>query len=586
MKNIKTNYQDMAEDELQDLNIDWDSSDVDLLSTDELLAYRNRLIQKRINAIANDFKAFWNYCWPETPIAPHHIEWHKMLAPGPNIPCQGLEGGSDRVLIIAPRSWGKTIFMIRRVLWELGHNPIQFISIVSADDGLAANILSEISRNIVTNERLHILFPRLKPGDIWQRTQIVVERSLISKDPTVRASGLFSTGVGGRAHLIIFDDVVAWRTAQAHPSLRDESKQIFHMVWMNYLLPGGRAMSLCTPWHPFDLNMELKMSGKWAVWERAALIDKQGNPDINGESSWPEVWSKEELLAKRQQDEGAFEMQYMLNPRATTHADFQITDILDNIASRPPSTIKNWPKYIGVDVGLRAEGHGSYSSIFVLAVNPQNGSYWTLDVFRTKCTATELLELIVDVGQSYKPELVYVENNAFQQALIEFLDERRLGFSVQGFTTTTRKNDSTIGIPALASRFRNGQWVTIHDHPEEIGTCECAKCHWVRELSEWPGCKFGDTVMAMWLATRAAAADYPSYGLEGGAMMPIAFGNEDLDLMDYEDEESEEDLEEQPPVINVNSRTPHRNRALQRVLQSMDAPHVISDIDLYSATEK
>ena len=251
-------------------------------------------MQQLLDAARKDFRIFWNYCWPDTPIAPHHYEWFLALRPGEGVP--GNPDGHSRVLIIAPRSWGKTAFVIRRVLWELGHNPDQFITIVSCDDGHATNILAEIARNIERNDALHEVFPGLWPGDIWQRTQINVVRNVMSKDPSVRAAGLFSTGVGGRSHLIIFDDVVAWRTARGLPSLRDQSKQIFHEVWMNYLLPGGRAMSLCTPWHPRDLNMDLKASGDWYVWERPALVNEKGEPDPGGESTWPEVWPTEALL--------------------------------------------------------------------------------------------------------------------------------------------------------------------------------------------------------------------------------------------------------------------------------------------------
>jgi len=485
-----------------------DELNLDSLTPEELECLYQELEAETLELARSDFAVFWNYCWPESPIATHHLEWHYLLRGGKKVPPKS---GHDRVLIIAPRGWGKTSWIIRRIIWELGHNPNQFVTVVSADDSISTAILSEIARNIEHNEALHRVFPYLRRGDLWQNTRLNVSRSIVSKDFSLKASGLFSTGVSGRAHLLVFDDVVAWRTTHGLPSYREESKRIFYHVWMPQLLPNGRAISLCTPWHPHDLNMDLERSGSWAVWKRAALVNRDGEPDIHGESTWPEVWPTEQLRQKYEEDEASFLMQYLLQPTLPTELAFDLADILASCVNFAPEAIWTWPKYMGVDVGMRVEGPGSYSCIVILAVDPERDTYWGLDIYREKCTAVELVQTIRDLAQQYSIVKCYVENNAFQQALVDFLNQYGVSFEVRGFTTTMRKNDQIIGIPTMSARFKRGGWRIIHDHVADYMHCDCPRCVWIRELSEWPNCKYGDTVMATWLASRAAASDIVGY---------------------------------------------------------------------------
>ena len=137
---------------------------------------------------------------------PFHREWQELL------PLQG----PYRLLIGAPRESAKTSQMaIARVIWELGRNPDLRVKIVTASDNLAGDIVAAIARHIAANPRVHEVFPRLKPASagLWpkpgaQTNRLMVARTSKEKDPSVAGYGVMSAGVGGRADLIIFDDVV------------------------------------------------------------------------------------------------------------------------------------------------------------------------------------------------------------------------------------------------------------------------------------------------------------------------------------------------------------------------------------------
>ena len=213
--------------------------------------------------------------------APFHQEWQALL------PVEG----RARVLIGAPRESAKSSQMaVARPLWELGRNPELRIKIVCATDDLAAKLVGEIARNITQNPRLHHVFPDLQPDPEgpWTRTQLRVTRQGLSKDPSVEGHGVLSAGVGGRADLMIFDDVCDQRTTVLQPAMREQIKSVFYETWINLLGPDGRAVYVATVWHVADLSVELRDGGQWTTWWRGArdeltgalreLRDKLGEP--------------------------------------------------------------------------------------------------------------------------------------------------------------------------------------------------------------------------------------------------------------------------------------------------------------------
>jgi hypothetical protein len=213
---------------------------------------------------------------------PFHREWQSRL------PVEG----PARVLIGAPRESAKSSQMaVARPLWELGRNPELRIKIICAGEDLATKLLGEIGRHISHNPRLRLVFPDLRPDaeGPWTRSQLRVVRQGLSKDASIEAYGVISAGVGGRADLLIFDDVCDQRTAVLQPAMREQIKRLFYETWLNLLGPQGRAVYVATVWHPADLSVELRDSGNWTTWWRG-IYD-----EATGESLWPDRRNEEAL---------------------------------------------------------------------------------------------------------------------------------------------------------------------------------------------------------------------------------------------------------------------------------------------------
>jgi hypothetical protein len=93
----------------------------------------------------------------------------------------------------------------------------------------------------------------------------LVERSGGAVDVSVSARGVLSTGVGGRADLLIFDDVVDQKNAILFPKMRRKVIDSFGQTWMSRLEPDGRALFIGTPWHLEDLTHVLLEQASWSV---------------------------------------------------------------------------------------------------------------------------------------------------------------------------------------------------------------------------------------------------------------------------------------------------------------------------------
>ena len=426
---------------------------------------------------------------------PFHKQWQALLP---------LDGPA-RVLIGAPRESAKSSQLaVARSLWELGRNPELRIKIICAGEDLATKLVGEIARHITHNPRLRQVFPELRPDPDgpWTRSQLRVVRQGLSKDPSVEAYGIVSAGVGGRADLLIFDDVCDQRTAVLQPAMREQIKRLFYETWLNLLGPQGRAVYVATVWHPADLSVELRDSGNWTTWWRG-IYD-----EATGESLWPDRWS-EEALHQRETEIGsrAFARQFLLQAVSDEERLFSPAGIVrcrDTrfvIGRQQPDPA--WPKYIGVDLASSLGKKASYSVIFTVAVNPQ-GQRLPVEIIRVKVKLAELLTAIVQAYERWKPRRIIVENNAFQEAVLELLRREHPRLPIVGHRTGAEKADEQIGLPSLAAAVDKGEWIIPAGGTPHGGGCECAYCAWQREMALYPACEHSDTLMAMWFAETAA----------------------------------------------------------------------------------
>jgi hypothetical protein len=423
-----------------------------------------------------------------------HREWQDAISANPY------------VLIISPKDHRKTTSIsVERVLYELGKNRNIRIKLISHSDGLACDILEEIKGHIIKeNGRYHDIFPDLtaEGATCWSRTQITLKRDRVSKDSTVEACGVLSSATGGKADLLIFDDVVSFKNAILNPAMRP---QVFDAVMGNWMDiksgPEARIIYIATPWHKEDCTARLKKTPKFKVFKYA--IDEEFNP------VWKERWPKEALI-EEYRTRGATYFNPAFRGQVITDFDkvFNKATIKSCCVDREliPKNVNELPKFTGVDLAIGQTKSAKYTVIFTLAYDEENKVRYPVDIRRGKFSSPDTAREILDVAEQFSPEMFVVENNFYQQSLIDWLEDLSgIELPIEPFTTGAQQKKSLdFGVPSMATDFQNHRWAIGIDEGEfdwEVDRgCGCDMCTWIIEMLDYPYATFSDTVIASYLA--------------------------------------------------------------------------------------
>lgn len=296
-----------------------------------------------------------------------------------------------------PRDTGKTTQCVARVLFWLGNNPDELIKIICVSDAEAKKRVREITEHILHNPRVHEVFPHLKPANMagWTQHAIYCQRKIISKDASVEAYGLDSSGIGGRATRLLFDDVVNPKSVRSE-AMREATKETFFGVWLPMVeedddgeaagspvnddgeetdfnslpdtlpdrrarggqlaeLPerecadGAKVVWIGTPWHKADLHSELKAKAPemgWFLFSRPvggewARQQAEARGEVADEFSpvWPEQWGRVRLQKRfARLPRIHFARAYLLQPMSdddriwdTTKFQFTTWEVIENV---------------------------------------------------------------------------------------------------------------------------------------------------------------------------------------------------------------------------------------------------------------
>jgi len=168
-------------------------------------------------------------------------------------------------LVLAPFGHGKSrLVAVGLPSFLLGRQPTARIKLICNDDDSARERVKAVGRIIKGSPNFAGVFPGCVPavGESWTEHKLRVQRppGVADTNPSLHARGIFTTGVGGRADYLIFDDVVDQRNALDHPVVSD-----FGSTWMSRLEPEGRACAIGTVWHKEDLWHHLMRNSEWVT---------------------------------------------------------------------------------------------------------------------------------------------------------------------------------------------------------------------------------------------------------------------------------------------------------------------------------
>lgn len=306
-----------------------------------------------------------------------------------------------------------------------------------------------IEENEILKERL---FPQSTANN-WSATNIVCRNGA-----RLTGKGFGSSVRGAHPYWIIVDDGL--KDNVIYSSLqRNKSTDYFHSVIMNMLVPGGQIIVVGTPFHAEDLYGDLKTKNGWFVIEYPAIF-----PD--GRILWPQRWSFKDLMDKKEtQGSIIFSRENLCRPITNESSIFPMEILtrsllrMENytlVDSREEFPVKFSKVVVGCDFAISANVGADYAVFSVWGIDELTDERWLLHLYREKGVKFfEQMNVLRRINSRFRPDLIVMENNTFQQIFVETADTE--GMPVIGHTTGIDKYDLKTGWPHLSTLFERGK---------------------------------------------------------------------------------------------------------------------------------
>lgn len=487
-------------------------------SDDELRARLAALHEANVRAATEDSCDFVEWALPDEETghaivsASIHREWHSFVAE------------NRYAALLAPVEHGKSSqIAVGYVLWAIGRNPNLRAAIISSGEASAQKPLRAIRGHIERNVRVQEVFPGLRPStnaeDSWGQTAITVERSIISRDPTLQALGAGGQIVGSRLDLIVLDDVLDFDNTRTAEQCA-KTIEWFETTVLTRLTARGKIIVIGTPWSPLDLLAVLQKRKGWAHRVYSAVLNPDDKPDT-WIPTWPERWPLWRLIERLNNTTTiTFWRKYLCRITSDATARFKMEWIeRAKVLGRQRTFLQRAPVlqpsgrrlacFTGVDLGMsprkrKATGSADHGDgltvLFTIAID-ERGRRLLVNIESGRWMAPEILSRIADHYARYGASIL-VESNGAQAFIVQFAQAR--GIPVEPFNTTGgAKYDEHFGVESLAVELRSELWVFPSGADGQTVDPELSAL--VGELIHYhPDAHTGDRLMAMWFAREGA----------------------------------------------------------------------------------
>lgn len=464
---------------------------------------------------------------------------------------------------------------IGRVLKRLGDDPTSRIVILQSSADVAKDSVTAIKDHIENNPRLHMVYPDLKPGDLWTSHSINIARPYGIRTPSVQARGAEGRVLGNRYNVVVVDDLLTLKTTRTE-YMRKQIKEWFLKEVLSRLLSDGEVWFLGNALNPYDLMHDL-VNQPNSIWRGLRLPVRD---PVTGESRWPKRWPQwriEEYAQKttpaevaraldciaRSEEDARFREEWIdtaLAQGAGLFGNYQFAVTVP--PSYPPSTFIA----TGVDLAFSTSKRADYTVLFTAAFHA-NGTADLLDIQRGKWEQGEVTDRLVATHRRFRSTL-YVESVAAQRLYLGILQSIDPTIPVyphqtSGQGTTTNKHHRTFGLEAFAFELSRGLW---RFPVASDGTIAPVLSTFIQELlaSRLNDEHDSDMIMAAWMCLRGARD-------RGGFTYEYEQFSRDLEnpnsvLREYEKLQAER---EETDIERIERLQREEHEVLQRSIDSM-----------------
>jgi len=438
-------------------------------------------------------------------LAPVHERWHAAMQQ------------HDRLVITSHIEAGKTAQVsVAKPIHQLGKDPNRRILVVSNTGDQARKVIRTIGQYIKKSPDVRAVFPSLRPTtDLnlpWSSQSLTVERSIISKDPSVQAVGIGGAVMGARVDDLILDDVLDFENTRTMHQM-DQVFAWLRSTALGRLTSRSNVWALTNAWHPRD-PMQRLVKELGYHHEITPVMDA-----ATGALSWPERWPAGRI-SKARVDLGPLEFgrQLMCQVRDDEQARFHqawLDKCLDRgrgfatVHSIEPGDLPpGYAVFTGVDLAVQQHSSADMTVFFTILLWP-TGERQVLWVEAGRWSGPEIVKKVDEHGQRYGG-LIVVENNAAQDYILQF-SRLMTRSSVRAFTTGKNKVNPAFGVESLAAEMESARWIIPNARTSRRLNVEVGA--WLNEMLYYnPKEHTGDRLMSSWFAREGARAFERSLG--------------------------------------------------------------------------
>lgn len=423
---------------------------------------------------------------------------------------------SDRTVDLFPIEHGKTTQTVGRIVWRLGNHPDWAIAYVTSGAGPAMKVGRAVKRAIESNERVHEVFPDLKPelsgagvaASWWGAQSMRVAgagMNGLNRDPSFAVYGWDGQITGSRLNEVYIDNVCNRKNTYSR-LMRENVLETLENDVLSRILPGGSAHVTDTSWYDDDPPHVLGSREGWTM----NIVD--AHDGIDGAPVWPEQWPWERLTAKEKEIGTTAYNRTLRNITTAASAGIFKRDAYEACLGRA-----RWrTQYDGaqrvvtaVDLGTRP-GSKHDLTVFCTGVDVDGARYQLMNIETMRTRGTDTAKKFVDIYRRFHcgrgGGTFIVEDNGAQVFIVDMLKNaataKAVGFTqseianlhVRGRTTTAAKHDIEIGVPAVAADLEMER-LLLPDHPEVAALWEEMRVY-------APGSEAGhtgDRLMSLWI---------------------------------------------------------------------------------------
>lgn len=284
-----------------------------------------RALSKRpiVAGVDNDVQrcrdSFYHFCVAMgKPPVEHMLDWHAKLNTGQDSRCLLGVAGNDTA-ILSPRGSAKSTCLILWVGWNIGRHTLErwFLRVlyVSFIIDISRAKSASIKRLLATPEYQRI-FPTVRldakkySDELWAIDFDYAKIDVRGDDAfTLCCSGLKGATVSRRSNLVVLDDLIKSKESIENPAVRNQMASNYTTAIMPTKLEGARTLVLGTRFLWDDIfNTQFTPEKGFDVLQQKAIITCPETGDLR--SYWPQFYSLEDLLKRKQANEFDFEYQY------------------------------------------------------------------------------------------------------------------------------------------------------------------------------------------------------------------------------------------------------------------------------------